>query len=89
MGNQSEENGGWQYGCLGMFLLFLIMGGISNLFDSSNKSSNKIGFSLTSIFSNKAYKTYWNKNMLVIKLPYPTKGIVGINEVSWGKVDVM
>lgn len=69
------------------FIVVLFIVG-ANLKNCSEKESNNSNLSITSLFKNEAYKMYWNNNMLIIEMPYPTIGVVGINKVSWGKVDV-
>lgn len=81
---KESSKGNWWVNFLVFFLVFCVIGTIQKCIEDFNKN----GFSKISLFSNKAYKTSWNKNILIIEMPYPTKGLVGINEISWGKVDV-
>lgn len=82
MGNNSKQSN-TKEDLVILFIIFLVLGNIITCTDNI-----KNDFSISSLFSKKAYKASWNKNMLVIEMPYPTKGVVGINAISWGEVDV-
>jgi len=82
--NQKKESGGWDF----LFIVIVIAAIVGNLKECSKDVTRSSDISISSWFSSKAYKMRWNGNMLVIEMPCPTYGIVGINEVGWGKVDV-
>ena len=82
--NQKKESGGWDF----LFIVIVIAAIVGNLKECSKDVTRSSDISISSWFSSKAYKMRWNRNMLIIEMPCPTYGIVGINEVGWGKVDV-
>ena len=82
--NQKKESGGWNV----LFIVIVIAAIVGNLKECSKDVTRSSDISISSWFSSKAYKMRWNGNMLIIEMPCPTYGIVGINEVGWGKVDV-
>lgn len=83
MSTEQQKDGN---GCFWLIVTLVAIGLIYQC--NGNKSGSDSNFSITSLFSNKPYKLNWDRNLLIVEMPYPTMGGVGINKIDWGKVDV-
>lgn len=81
---KSKSEGGWIVWCLVIAIIIVV----GNFQECSKDSSGSSDVAVLSLFKTKAYKMHWNENMLIIEMPCPTYGVVGINKVDWGKVDI-